>query len=141
MIAKQLTVLTENSATHLDSVISQLGSEGIDIRAHCFVDNGDGHCKLRMIVSNPDKATAILQHHQMAVVDNDVVVVEVDDKPGGLSRILSLLAKDDIRIAYSYIAVSETPSTAVMVFRFSDNAEAARLLTENGVKASTVAER
>ena len=136
MIAKQLTVLTENSAAHLGNVITHLGGEGIDIRAHCFVDNGDGNCKLRMIVSSPDRAAAILQDHRLAVVDNDVVVVEVDDKPGGLSRILAMFESGNIRIAYSYIAVSETPGTALMVFRFSDNAEAARLLAENGVKAS-----
>ena len=135
MIAKQLTVLTENSARRMGSVISHLSSEGIDIRAHCFVDNGNANCKLRMIVSQSDKATAILQDQRFAVVANDVVVVEVDDKPGGLSRILSMLAPEDIRIAYSYIAVSETPDTALMVFHFSDNAKAARLLEENGLKS------
>jgi hypothetical protein len=135
MIAKQLTVLTENSARRMGSVISHLSNEGIDIRAHCFVDNGDANCKLRMIVSQSDKATAILQDQRFAVVANNVVVVEVDDKPGGLSRILSMLATEDIRIAYSYIAVSETPDTALMVFHFSDNTRAARLLQENGLKS------
>ncbi len=138
MIAKQLTVLTGNSARRLGSVISHLSSEGIDIRAHCFVDNGDGNCKLRMIVSRPDTAAAILQDHRLAVVANDVVVVEVDDKPGGLSRILSMFEAENIRIAYSYIAVSETPGTALMVFRFSNNTNAARLLEENGFKSPAV---
>ena len=128
MIAKQLTVLTENSARRLGCVISHLSSEGIDLRAHCFVDNGDANCKLRMIVSQPDRAAAILQDQRFAVVGNDVVVVEVDDKPGGLNRILAMFEAEDIRIAYSYIAVSETPGTALMVFRFSDNTNAARLL-------------
>jgi hypothetical protein len=138
MIAKQLTVLTGNSARRLGSVIFHLSSEGIDIRAHCFVDNGDGNCKLRMIVSRPDTAAAILQDHRLAVVANDVVVVEVDDKPGGLSRILSMFEAENIRIAYSYIAVSETPGTALMVFRFSNNTNAARLLEENGFKSPAV---
>ncbi len=111
MIAKQLTVLTENSARRLGCVISHLSSEGIDLRAHCFVDNGDANCKLRMIVSQPDRAAAILQDQRFAVVGNDVVVVEVDDKPGGLNRILAMFEAEDIRIAYSYIAVSETPGT------------------------------
>jgi len=132
MIAKQLTVLTENSARRLGSVISHLSREEIDLRAHCFVDNGDANCKLRMIVSRPDKAASILQDQRFAVVANDVVVVEVDDKPGGLSRILAVFEAEDIRIAYSYIAVSETPGTALMVFRFSDNSKAVRLLEENG---------
>ncbi|RTZ94949.1 MAG: hypothetical protein DSY90_14995 [Deltaproteobacteria bacterium] len=136
MIVRQLTVLTDNSASHLGDLIARLGREGIDIRAHCFVDNGDGNCKLRMIVSNPDAAEIVLQKHHLAVVANDVVVVEVDDKPGGLGRILAIFAAGDVRIAYSYIAVSETPGTALMVFRFSNNSKAARLLKENGVKAS-----
>jgi len=135
MIARQLTILTENSAMRLGQVISDLGDKGIDIRAHCFVDNGDGHCKLRMIVSDPDLAVASLRDLRLAVVENDVVVVEVDDQPGGFSRILAMLAPNEIKITYSYVAVSETPGTALMVFRFSNNEQAARLLTENGVKA------
>lgn len=136
MIANQLTVLTENSARQLASVISQLSSAGIDIRAHCFVDNGDGNCKLRMIVSKPDKAVSILEKQRLAVVTNEVVVVEVEDRPGGLGRMLEMLKTEKIRIEYSYIAVSEKSGMALMVFRFSDNAQAARLLENNGLKAA-----
>ena len=136
MISNQLTVLTENSAQRLEYVISQLSNEGIDIRAHCFVDNGDGNCKLRMIVSKPDKAVSILQDQRFAVVTNEVVVVEVEDRPGGLGQILSVLKTQKIRIDYSYIAVCGKPGIALMVFRFSDNACAARLLEESGLKAA-----
>ena len=138
MIVNQLTVLSENSAHRLESVISKLGSEGIDIRAHCFVDNGDGNCKLRMIVSNSDEALSVLQEQGLAVVNNDVVVVEVEDKPGGLGRILSLLKTEKVRIAYSYIAVSEKPGIALMVFKFSENTQAAGLLEKNGIKFPAV---
>jgi len=141
MIAKQLTVLTGNSARRLGSVISHLSSVGIDLRAHCFVDNGEANCKLRMIVSQPDKAAAILQDQRFAVVANDVVVVEVDDTPGGLNRILAIFKAEDIRIAYSYIAISDTPGTALMVFRFSNNTNATRLLEKNGLKSPAVAFR
>ena len=85
MTVKQLTVLSENSAYQLRKVISILSNDEIDIRAHCLVDNGDGHCKLRMVVSEPDKAMAILQDRRYAAVVNDVVMIETDDKPGGLS--------------------------------------------------------
>ena len=104
MNARQLTVLTGNSALHLRKVISLLSNKEIDIRAHCLVDNGDGYCKLRMIVSDPDKAISLLQGNKYAVVANDVVIVETDDKPGGLSVILKMLEGDDIQIEYSYTA-------------------------------------
>jgi len=134
MTVKQLTVLTGNSASHLRKVISLLSDEEVDIRAHCLVDNGDGYCKLRMIVSDPDKAIALLQSNRYAVVANDVVIIETDDKPGGLSVMLKMLAGDDIRIEYSYTAASVSPGVAEMVFRFSDNTKAIGVLERNGLK-------
>jgi hypothetical protein len=134
MTARQLTVLTGNSAFHLREVISLLSNEDVDIRAHCLVDNGDGHCKLRMVVSDPDMAMAILQRNQYAVVANDVVMIEIDDKPGGLSLVLEKLEKDDIQIEYSYTAASASPGIAEMVFRFSDNTGAVRILDSDDLK-------
>jgi hypothetical protein len=136
MSVKQLTVLTGNSALHLRKVISLLSNKEIDIRAHCLVDNGDGYCKLRMIVSDPDKATALLQSNKYAVVSNDVVIIETDDKPGGLSVMLKILEGDDIQIEYSYTAASISPGIAEMVFRFSDNTKAIGVLERNGLKGS-----
>jgi hypothetical protein len=136
MTARQLTVLTGNSASHLREVISLLSNEEIDIRAHCLVDNGDGYCKLRMVVSDPNKAIALLQSNQYAVVANDVVILETDDKPGGLSVILKLLERDDIQIEYSYTAASISPGIAEMIFRFSDNAKAVGVMERNGLNSN-----
>ena len=136
MTVKQLTVLTGNSASHLREVISLLSNEEVDIRAHCLVDNGDGYCKLRMIVSDPDKAITLLQDNKYAVVANDVVIIETDDKPGGLSVMLKMLEGDDIQIEYSYTAASISPGIAEMVFRFSDNMRAVGVLERNGLKLS-----
>ncbi|MGE5257941.1 MAG: hypothetical protein ACM3KE_14780 [Hyphomicrobiales bacterium] len=130
---RQLTVLTGNSAPHVGNVFSILSQAGVNIRAHCLVDNGEVNCKLRLIVSDPDKAVKVLEGHKFTTVVNDVVVVEIDDKPGGLSRILKLLEGQDIRITYTYTAASESPGAAVMVFRFSDNAQARRILEQNRV--------
>ena len=137
MTVKQLTVLTGNSALRLSKVLSHLSNEGVNIRAHCLVDNGDGFCKLRMVVSEPDKAIGILQQENLTAVVNDVVLIETDDKPGGLSRMLKLLEKDDIQIEYSYTAASESPGIAMMVFRFSDNLKAVEILDKNGLKLIT----
>jgi hypothetical protein len=130
---RQLTVLTGNSAPHVGNVFSILSHAGVNVRAHCLVDNGDVNCKLRLIVSDPDKAAEVLETHRFTTVVNDVVIVETDDKPGGLSRILKLLEGHDIRITYTYTAASESPGIAVMVFRFSDNAQARKIFEKNGI--------
>jgi hypothetical protein len=134
MTNRQLTVLTGSSAAGLGGLIDRLGAEGVDIRAHCLVDNGNGNCKLRMIVSEPDRALQILDEVSIAAVVNEVVIVETDDKPGGLSRLLTGFAQEDIQIEYSYTAASDRPGVAVMVFRFSDNARAAGILENSGIK-------
>lgn len=134
MTFKQLTVLTGNSVSHLSNVMSSLGNGGVNMRAHCLVDNGDGYCKLRMVVSEPDKAIEILQSAKFTAVANDVVLIETDDKPGGLSRLLKMLEKNDIQIEYSYTAASALPGIAMMVFRFSDNMKAVKILEANGLR-------
>jgi hypothetical protein len=131
---RQLTVLAGNSAPHVGHVFSLLSEAGVDVRAHCLVDNGEINCKLRMIVSDPEKAAQVLEDHQLTTVFNDVLIVETDDKPGGLSRILKWFDGSNIQIAYTYTAASESPGAAVMVFRFSDNAHAASILEQNGIK-------
>jgi hypothetical protein len=133
MTFKQLTVLTGNSVAQLNNVMSFLGNGGVNIRAHCLVDNGDGYCKLRMVVSEPEKAIEILQSEKFTAVVNDVVLIETDDKPGGLSRLLKMLEKDDIQIEYSYTAASALPGIAMMVFRFSDNLKAVKILAAAGL--------
>ena len=134
MTHRQLTVLTGSSAPDLGRVIDRLGEAGLDIRAHCLVDNGDGNCKLRLIVSDPDRALATLREQRIAAVVNDVLIVETDDKPGGLSRLLAAFQEEDLQIEYSYTAASRRPGMAVMVFRFSDNGRASGILEKAGMK-------
>ena len=90
-----------------------------------------------MVVSEPEEAIEILQQEKLTAVVNDVVLIETDDKPGGLSRMLNLLEKEDIQIEYSYTAASESPGIAMMVFRFSDNLKAVNILEKNGLKLIT----
>ena len=141
MTNRQLTVLTGSVAPALARITEILGTERVDIRAHCLVDNGDGNCKLRMIVSDPDRALQILLERNIAAVVNDVLIVETDDRPGGLSRLLAGFdGHEEIHIEYSYTAASDRPGVAVMVFRFSDNQKAAGVLENSGFKLIEVAD-
>ncbi len=139
MYGQQLTVLTGNGARDVGRVFSLLGEAGIDVRAHCLVDNGEIHAKLRLIVSEPERAAAALAAGKLTAVLNDVVVIEVEDRPGALGRILDALAGEPIAVAYTYTAVSPRPGTAVMVFRFSDNLRAEEALRRQGIRTLSAA--
>ncbi len=64
----------------------------------------------------------------------DVVAVEVEDRPGGLYRLLDMLHKSEINVEYMYAFVQHSGENAVMIFRFDNIDEAIRVLEEHNVK-------
>ncbi|HSM73549.1 MAG TPA: ACT domain-containing protein, partial [Desulfobacterales bacterium] len=58
---------------------------------------------------------------------------EVEDRPGGLHRILQLLHEGQINVEYMYAFVQQSGNNAVMIFRFDQTEKAVALLRQNGV--------
>jgi len=63
-----------------------------------------------------------------------LAAVEVEDKPGGLHRILDIINKAGINVEYMYAFVTQGENNAIMIFRFDNIDEAIKLLEENNVK-------
>ena len=89
---------------------------------------------LRLIVNNNDKAKAVLKEHGFTVGKTHVVAVEVEDRPGGLNRILEILSKKSINVEYMYAFVQHTGEDAVIIFRFDDIDAAVKLLLDSNIK-------
>lgn len=139
MTIKQISVFAENRAGGILDVIRALGEGGVDIRALNVADT-QGFGILRLIVDNVDKAKEILSDSDTIFSVTDVVGVKVPDTPGGLSKVLSLLAEHNINVEYLYAFVSVSGSSAYVVLRVPDNEVAAALLTVNGIELVTEAE-
>lgn len=139
MTIKQISVFAENRAGGILDVIRALGDGGVDIRALNVADT-QGFGILRLIVDNVDKAKDILSDSDTIFSVTDVVGVKVPDTPGGLSKVLSLLAEHNINVEYLYAFVSVSGSSAYVVLRVPDNEVAAALLTVNGIELVTEAE-
>ena len=89
---------------------------------------------LRIVVNKPDKATEVLKAANITANITDVVAVEIDDKPGGLAKVLKILADGDVNVEYMYGFVEKFSDNALLVFRFEDAAKAHEVLTANGIK-------
>jgi hypothetical protein len=133
MKAEQISVFLENKAGWLAEITRVLAEADVNIRALSVADTSDFGI-LRLMVNDNDRAGAALKEHGFTVAKTDVVAVEVEDKPGGLNRILELLSKKNINVEYMYAFVQYTGKDAVMVFRFDDIDAAIKLLQENNVK-------
>jgi hypothetical protein len=132
MKVEQISVFLENKSGRIAEVTGILSESGINIRALSLADTSDFGV-LRMIVDNNQKAEEVLKQHLFTVGKTFVVAVEVEDKPGGLYKILNVLHKVNINVEYMYAFVQPNSKNAVMIFRFEKLDEAVRVLQENGV--------
>ncbi|MBF0227203.1 MAG: ACT domain-containing protein [Desulfobacterales bacterium] len=133
MSVKQISIFLENKMGRLAEVTSILSEANINIRALSLADTSDFGV-LRLIVDNTKKAEESLKNNGFTVGVTDVVAVEVDDKPGGLNAILSILYELKVNVEYMYAYVPRSQNKAVMIFRFVDNELAAKVLKEKGIK-------
>jgi hypothetical protein len=133
MKVEQLSVFLENREGRLTDVTKTLAEAGINIRALSLADTSDFGI-LRLIVSDYEKAKKALKDDGFTVGRTNVIAVEVEDKPGGLHKILSLLSENGVNVEYMYAFVQQSGKNAVLIFRFDRTDEAIKILQENGVR-------
>jgi hypothetical protein len=133
MRVEQISVFLENRAGRLAEITRVLGEAGVSIRALSLADTSDFGI-LRLIVNDNDKAKAVLKEKGFTVGKTSVVAVEVEDRPGGLNRILEILSQEDINVEYMYAFVQHTGENAVIIFRFDEIDAAVKLLLDNDIK-------
>lgn len=133
MRVEQISVFLENKAGRLAEVTRVLAEADINIRALSLADTSDFGI-LRLIANDNHKAEATLKEHGFTVGKTDVVAAELEDRPGGLNRILEILSKQNINVEYMYAFVQHSGDYAIIVFRFEDIDGAVKLLEENNIR-------
>jgi hypothetical protein len=92
---------------------------------------------LRVIVDAPYKALELLKAAGYVVSVTQTLAVPINDAPGGLARVLRILADDGISVEYSYAFITRREGDAYVILRVGDNEKARRVLSENGVNVIT----
>jgi len=131
VIAKQLSVFLANKPGVLARLCDSLAEHDINIMAISVSDTVD-HAVVRMVLSDPRKAMDVFESHNMLVVETDVLLVPVPDKPGQLARVSRRLAKAKVNIEYAYGSSSSNGGRdAFLVVRVNDIAKAKKALQGN----------
>ena len=128
----QISVFLENRKGRLYDVGSLLGNNGINIRALTIAESPEFGI-LRMVVDKPKDAVSILKRKGFIAKLTDVVAVEVDDRPGGLARVLQVLYDNSINVEYMYGFVEKFSDKALLVFRFDSLDKAISVLKKNRI--------
>lgn len=129
----QLSVFIENKKGRFAHVVKLLGEKEVNIRAMSLADTVDFGI-LRFVVNKPDVAYSILKENGLVVRKDEVLAMEVEDRPGGLAELLQSITEQDLNVEYMYTFNNVLNKKAVMIFRFEDTVEAIGKLEKAGVK-------
>jgi len=133
MAVRQISVFLENKIGRLAEITQILGNKEINIRALAIADTTEFGI-LRMIVDRPQKAYEALEEKGFTVSQTEVVVVEVEDKPGGLAQVMAILGKEGINVEYLYAFVAPKGRGALVVLKIEEKKATVDLLQEKKVK-------
>ncbi|MGR3309618.1 MAG: ACT domain-containing protein [Candidatus Brocadiales bacterium] len=128
-IVKQLTILVENKPGALVNICSSLAMKKINIFAFSVADTIDT-ALLRMVVSDPLGAKAILKDSGHTVLENDVLMMDMPNRPGALAENAKQLSKARINIEYAYGSVGVEEGRGIGIFWVSDLKKASEIIDE-----------
>ncbi len=132
MSVRQISIFLENKKGRLAEVTRLLAARRINIRALSLADTADFGI-LRIIVNDPDACLAVLKENRIIAQVTEVLAVEMEDKPGGLERVLAVIDAAGLNVEYMYAYVEKTKDNAIVICKIDDRERAARVLKEKGI--------
>ena len=133
MKVEQIAIFLENKSGRMAEITAILAQSGINIRAMSLADTADFGI-LRLIVNDTERARQILKENGFTVGTTEVIVVEVEDKPGGLARVLQIIKEGELNIEYMYAFTQKSGESGLIIFRFDELDAAIDLLVRADVR-------
>ena len=133
MKAYQLTIPAENRPGVLAQVTSTLARKKINIRSATISSFGESGF-INLIVDNPKLGHKILIKEGIPAELKEVIAVLIEDRPGGLDKLLQALLVEKVNIENGYGFVIESRKNAVFILDVSDLAKARDLIETSGFK-------
>ncbi len=128
----QLSVFIENRPGHLIAPCRLLSEAGINIVALSLAET-QKYGILRLIVRDWEKAKEVLGANGVRVSVNEVLAVQVADRPGGLVDVLDPIVAAELNVEYMYAFSTKMGDQAVLIFRFEDPDAALQALKGSSV--------
>src|SRR6056297_2173470 len=114
---RQFTVFLENRVGQLLEVVKRFEGTGIRIVALSISDAAE--CAfVRFVVSDPDRGRDILERSGLAIIETDLVGVELPEGPQPLLRVCTALLQAELNIIQAYpliVRPNGNPAVAIMV--------------------------
>ena len=125
----ELTARLENKPGRLAKICAALAQEKINIRALSVMDT-DERSVLRLVVDQFEPTRKILTSLGTEFELKEVLAVEMENRPGALTRILERLAEEHINIEYAYVSGASAPGKSLGIFHTSNPKRAHQVLQD-----------
>lgn len=135
---RQFTVFLENTVGQLREVVRRFEGSSVRIVALSIVDSAE--CAfVRFLLSNPEQGREILERAGLALIESDLIGVELPDDPQPLLRVCTALLQAEVNIIQAYPLLDRPrgrPAVALMVDNIEMGLETLaargfRLISEN----------
>jgi hypothetical protein len=121
MKVRQISVFLENKSGQLAHICRIIADAGINMKALNIAETSD-YGVLRLITNKPAKTVEVLSKDGLVCSKTDVVAISVPNVPGGLSKVLDIIAGKDISIEYMYSMLgNDAEQNAIMVFQTGED--------------------
>lgn len=114
---RQFTIFLENRVGQLLEVVKRF--EGTGIRVCALSINDAAECAfVRFLVSDADRGREILERSGLAIIETDLVGVELPEGPQPLLRVCTALLQAELNIIQAYPLIVRPhgkPAVAIMV--------------------------
>jgi hypothetical protein len=123
---KQITVFTPNKAGTLAEVTGVVADHGVNIENVCAYKAGD-MAIFHLLTNDNDKAKDALEKKGYRVVEAEVILVHVWNRPGSLSAVAAKFRQHAISLQYVYGTSSAAGEKMTIVFSSENNDKAAEV--------------
>ena len=136
MFIKQLSIFIENKVGRLQAIMDTLSENDINIRALSIAETTEFGI-LRIITPEVDTAKKVLRDVDVIYKIPDVIAVYIDDKAGGLAKMLKCITDAGINVEYMYAFLGRTEGKALMVLKADDEEKAKNALIASGMELAS----
>ncbi|MFC1666316.1 hypothetical protein ACFL0P_00400 [Candidatus Omnitrophota bacterium] len=129
--ARQINVITKNEIGALARMMSFLVNHGINVETIAGYSNytGDQGNLAFITDKNTDAISELISNGYENISESDVIIMEIENRPGTLKNISEILARIRININYLYCTSCSGSCPTKIVFSTSDNDRAIKAFT------------
>lgn len=132
MKIKQLSIFLQNRMGSLSKPLEVLTVADVNIRAMCMADTSEFGI-LRLVVDDPEKGKKALEENNYLVKITDIIGVEMNDTPGGLTTVLGVIKDNLIDLEYLYAFSHEKEGKAILLLHADDIDNLIDVLSKNSI--------